>query len=358
MMKKLILLFSLLLTASLSSQTLIRYDNIENYNWTGSGWAVGFGSASGYYTNASVSSNSSAALIGSGNGSSPIEEGYYLLPNVTGLSSSNSYEFKFRLGAYRFSNSTASTSGNDASDYVTVQMSTDGGSTYTQEIRVTGFSNAIWNYNSASIYKISNGTLTTYSPTTGGNRTSTGDGYSSIILSLPYGITQCAFRIYCRSNSAGEEWWLDNIELWNVTPTPLPVELTYFEGNEEEGFNLLKWQTASESNSSHFIVEKSILGDFSEKIIVGSVLSSSYSQELIDYSLNDIKVDKVINYYRLTQYDRDGNYKVYPIVSIDNRIKREIDKILDLTGREIENSYEGWVIIFYKDGTSEKTYQY
>lgn len=124
-MKKLILFFSLSLTSSLSSQTLIRYDNIENYNWTGSGWAVGFGSASGYYTNAFVSSNSSAALIGSGNGSSAIEEGYYLLPNVTGLSSSNSYEFKFRLGSYRFSNSTATTAGNDAADYITVQMSTD-----------------------------------------------------------------------------------------------------------------------------------------------------------------------------------------------------------------------------------------
>jgi len=71
-----------------------------------------------------------------------------------------------------------------------------------------------------------------------------------------------------------------------------------------------------------------------------------------------MKVGDYINYYRLTQYDIDGEYKEYPVIAIDNRIKKEIDKIVDLSVIEVDEYYKGFVIIFYKNGEFVKTYQF
>ena len=163
-------------------------------------------------------------------------------------------------------------------------------------------------------------------------------------------------RLRFRQNSSIAQFRIDDVYMYG--PTSLPVELTYFDGVKQDGFNLLKWQTASEYNSSHFIVEKSITGDFSDRTIVGNLLSMVNSQEITDYEVLDMKVGDYINYYRLTQYDIDGEYKEYPVIAIDNRIKKEIDKIVDLSGIEVDEYYKGFVIIYYKNGEFVKTYQF
>jgi hypothetical protein len=163
-------------------------------------------------------------------------------------------------------------------------------------------------------------------------------------------------RIRFRQNSTAAQFRIDDVMLYS--PVSLPVELTYFDGIKQDGFNLLKWQTASEHNSSHFIVEKSTTGDFENSVIVGNIIGSGYSQEIIDYDLLDMKVENAINYYRLIQYDFDGEFKVYPIIGIDNRVKKDVVKIVDLTGREVNQFYKGWVIIYYNNGETFKTYQY
>lgn len=163
-------------------------------------------------------------------------------------------------------------------------------------------------------------------------------------------------RLRFRQNSSTAQFRIDDVMLFS--PTSLPVELTYFDGIKQDGFNLLKWQTASEHNSSHFIVEKSTTGDFKNPTIVGNIMGSGYSQEVIDYDLLDMKVENTINYYRLIQYDFDGEFKEYPIITIDNRTKKDIIKILDLTGRQVNETYKGWVIIYYDNGEVLKTYQY
>ena len=161
-MKKIILLLCLLINIPLLSQTLLRYDYIETNNWA-NGWSVGYGNNTGFYTNAFVSSNASAALIGTGNGTSNIEEGVYVLSNVTGLNSLFEYELRFRLGSYKFNGPSATTAGLDVADYLLLYVSYDNAVNLIQEIRINGFNNTLYNYGSTQLYKTANGTLSTYS---------------------------------------------------------------------------------------------------------------------------------------------------------------------------------------------------
>ena len=350
-MKRLMLVSSLLFGLFVNGQTVLYYDNIETYNWMGAWWNVN--GNSGYYNNASVSSNLSAAIYGLGTGTSTIEQNWYSMPNVTGLNSSGTYTLKFRLGSYRFS-STATTRGVDAADYVDVQVSTNGGVSYVSEIRVTGNNNAFWDYNtSGTINAICNGVLNTYQTGSTGNQTSTGLGYSVISLTLPAGITQVAIDILCRVNAAGEEWWLDDIQLIETLPISLPVEFISFEGSHKGGVNFLEWKTGSEYNSAYFSLERSVDGiNWGEIAVVGSV---GNSDGVNDYWFEDDNFEDVINYYRLVQIDNDGTENSFGgIISIDNEQDVYVVRRVNLLGQEVSDFSNGLFIEILSDGSIKK----
>jgi len=349
-MKKLLFLFILISYLGFS-QTPYKFDYVETFDadWSGVWWIPA--STTGYFTNAFVSSTSSAAIYGLGSGTSTYESDWYSFPNLV-VDPSYDYQFKFRLGSYRFT-STATTRGVDGADYVTVQLSTNGGVSYVNELRITGNANAFWDYNTAASFtKTANGTLTTIGPAAGGNRTATGDGYSVIQLNIPAGTSQIAIDIFARANSAGEEWWMDNFELTRIGG-PLPVELLYFEGTQYSTFNMLKWATASEQNSSHFIVEKSTDGENWREIAIKP--SAGNSTEKIYYSFPDDVNYLGLNYYRLVQYDIDGQSKIYGPIVLNNEIKeKKVIKYVNLMGQEISPETSGVVFEVYEDGTSKK----
>jgi hypothetical protein len=346
---KQLFLFLLLPLLSLT-QTLYKFDYVETFDadWSGAWWVPA--ATTGYYTNAFVSSTSSAAIYGVGSGTSVYESDWYSFPNLV-VNSSYDYQFKFRLGSYRFT-STATTRGVDGADYVTVQLSTNGGVSYVNELRITGNANAFWDYNAASYTKTANGTLTTIGPAAGGNRTATGDGYSVIQLNIPAGTTQIAIDIFARANSAGEEWWMDNFELTRIGG-PLPVELLYFDATAYPKYNMLTWSTASEKDASHFIIERSV--DAENWIKVGEKAAAGNSSELQNYSYQDVITESAIHYYRLIQYDIDGAYEIYGPIVIDNTRKlKKIIKYVDLMGREVTPEAQGIIFEIYEDGTSKK----
>lgn len=349
-MKKLILAISCALGLGVSGQTVLYYDNIETYNWLGSWWIVN--SNSGYYNNASVSTTLSAAMYGLGTGTSAVEQNWYVMPNVTGLNPSANYVFNFRLGSYRFS-STNTTRGVDVGDYVEVQVSTNGEVSYVSELRITGNNNAFWNYNSLGVINATaNGALDIYQSGVG-NQTSTGLGYSTISLSLPPGITQVAIDILCRSNAAGEEWWLDNIQLIEVLPIALPVELISFEGFNQGGTNLLKWKTGSEYNSGYFYLDRSVDGDVWEEIAV--VGAAGNSTEELEYQFRDVDFEDGINYYRLTQVDIDGTEEWFDnVIAIDNTSDEQVVRRFNFLGQEVSDDYSGIYIEILDDGSVKK----
>jgi hypothetical protein len=133
----------------------------------------------------------------------------------------------------------------------------------------------------------------------------------------------------------------------------LPIELLSFEGKKQVNSNMLYWSTASEHNSSHFIIEKSVDGfKWSD---IGQVLSAGNSTQKIEYSLEDKDVSQVINYYRLHQYDIDGVDEVFGPIAINNRDRINIiAKRINLAGQEVNENATGIIIEIYEDGSIKR----
>jgi len=354
-MKKLLFTFIFVIgtiTTTLSqTETLIASDYIETFDWSGA-WFFN-NPTTGYYSDISVTPTASAVIYGTGNNSR--EEDWYSLPAVT-VDPFKEHIFRMRLAAQTISSPTANTAGLDGGDYITVQLSKNGGG-FVSELRVRGFSNATWDYSSTAVAsKVSDGNLTIFTPSGGGDRTNLGDGYSYIELTIPPGPSSIAIDVYCRVNRGGEDWWMDNFELYEVSGISLPVTLLHFEGQEIGGSNILNWATASESNSDYYDVEFS--RDAYSWYSLGTVSAAGNSNMTLDYSFVDVTPLSTINYYRLVQYDWDGNFEIYGPIAIDNRKEeKRIVKYVSLSGQEINpTSTTGLVIAIYEDGTTTKVY--
>jgi len=145
-----------------------------------------------------------------------------------------------------------------------------------------------------------------------------------------------------------------NIKLAISNSTSLPIELLYFNGVSSGRNNFLFWETASESNCSHFNIQKTFDGDYWENLV--TINGSGNSNTKIKYKAIDYNVKPIINYYRMQQVDFDGHAVTYETISIDNRIdKKEVLSMTNLLGQEINENYRGMVIITYVDGSIEKT---
>ena len=85
----------------------------------------------------------------------------------------------------------------------------------------------------------------------------------------------------------------------------LPVELLSFTAEAGQRTVALEWTTASESNSSHFVVERSSDGYTFGPI--GEVAAAGTSHSLLAYAFLDEQPLRGTTYYRLTQVDLDGS---------------------------------------------------
>lgn len=92
----------------------------------------------------------------------------------------------------------------------------------------------------------------------------------------------------------------------------LPVELTHFSIRcEEQQAAAIHWSTAKEFGASHFVVEQSVNGlDWNTLNSVPATGTSTRGQQ---YRISDEAVTGALKYYRLVQYDSDGQYQVYPM---------------------------------------------
>ena len=101
-----------------------------------------------------------------------------------------------------------------------------------------------------------------------------------------------------------------------TTTCIVPVILTYFNAAVKNYDVQLSWQTATEVNSSHFIIEKSAdQQSFSE---AGRVAANGFSDTRVNYNFTDNKptvFDRPV-FYRLKMVDRDGSYKYSKIISV------------------------------------------
>ncbi|WP_460502004.1 hypothetical protein [Hymenobacter agri] len=98
---------------------------------------------------------------------------------------------------------------------------------------------------------------------------------------------------------------------------PLPVELTAFTATAKNLDALLAWNTASEKNSDHFDVERSLNGtDF---VKIDEVKGQGTSTASTDYARTDAGIGakaEGLVYYRLKQVDADGTSSYSPVRSV------------------------------------------
>jgi hypothetical protein len=149
-----------------------------------------------------------------------------------------------------------------------------------------------------------------------------------------------------------------NIKLLISDPTPLPIELSSFDGVTAGPHNKLFWETFTENNTSHYNIQKSRDGE--NWLTVATVGAAGNSTHKIDYSIVDYNVEPIINYYRLQQYDLNGVYDTFGPIAINNMNLTSIKKVIayvNLNGQTVDpsklNSMDVYIEI-YEDGTMRK----
>jgi len=95
----------------------------------------------------------------------------------------------------------------------------------------------------------------------------------------------------------------------------LPVRLLDFSGRKQTQGVSLSWNTASEENFRHFIVEHSQDGIHFNA--VGTVLGKGNAAAKSDYQFWHRQPVQGANYYRLRQVDRDGSFAYSKVVNVD-----------------------------------------
>jgi hypothetical protein len=142
-------------------------------------------------------------------------------------------------------------------------------------------------------------------------------GVSKANISLSAAINGQAVAVWSEDRTSGTNDY--RIYAQNITSSlaPLPITLGNFTGINKSETALLSWTTMFENNNKGFKIERSRDGiNFSE---VGFVLSKSIngnSAVSLQYNYTDSKPFIEGTYYRLKQYDLDGNFTYSQIIYI------------------------------------------
>ncbi len=132
-------------------------------------------------------------------------------------------------------------------------------------------------------------------------------------FTLGAGQTSVRYRILNnQTGGCGNDLAIDDITFDRVMST-LPVTGLQTSAVRNNNDVTIKWSTLTESNTSHFVVEKSTNGKDWEAI--GSEAAAGNSIFKKEYSLNDTK-PATENYYRIQQVDIDGTFTYSNVVTI------------------------------------------
>lgn len=128
----------------------------------------------------------------------------------------------------------------------------------------------------------------------------------------------------------------DVSNLYTNNSTTLPVNLISFTAKVQNNAALLSWETASETNNSHFEVKRSIDGvnfNILNTVAAKSVNGAKY--QLIDYSpVNGT------NYYQLLQVDLDGKTTDLGVKMVSFNLKNTTKVFPNPTTDKIEVTFE------------------
>jgi hypothetical protein len=178
----------------------------------------------------------------------------------------------------------------DAADEAHIEVSNDGGSTWT----------GVWDQVGTDI-----------------RNTHESINISSIAAN------QSNVKVRVRSVQPGWDWWwaVDNFQVFGSYI--IPVELTSFSAEIIDSKVFLNWETATETNNMGFEIERK--SGAAEFVKIGFVEGHSTTTEKQNYQFIDIMKDVQANSltYRLKQIDYDGSYEYSTEVFVDNQAPTE-----------------------------------
>jgi len=149
---------------------------------------------------------------------------------------------------------------------------------------------------------LKNATLYGKSPSLGSNANANGAGDVAMIFNDDNTIT---FYVLSTNNGFGA------YKLTNI----VPVELASFAATTDKNNVNLNWSTATETNSSEFVIErKATDGNWSS---VGSVRAAGTSTSPLAYSFIDRNVETGKYSYRLRQIDLDGSATTFKAIEVE-----------------------------------------
>ncbi|MCH2199681.1 MAG: T9SS type A sorting domain-containing protein [Flavobacteriales bacterium] len=157
---------------------------------------------------------------------------------------------------------------------------------------------------------------------------------------------------YTADNTAYSfDWDLTGVTL-DCSFAFLPVELTEFDGTVYPDRNELRWTTATELNNSHFEIERSTNGLNWE--VIGEVLGQGTTQEQTSYIYNDRTRPFGTAYYRLHQFDFNGENEYSPMIAFTHEADADILALYPNPGKgrfrmDIKMKFEQVVLISLMD---------
>ncbi len=138
----------------------------------------------------------------------------------------------------------------------------------------------------------------------------------------PMEVLQVLKTTATRSTNPDNEYGWGIINALNaMNLVTIPVELTLFNGNYEDGVVNLKWITATETNNFGFEVERR--NDYSNYESIGFVNGNGTSTNRVTYNFVDVNLSSNKYYYRLKQIDFDGTFEY------SNEVEIEIESLSD-----------------------------
>lgn len=131
--------------------------------------------------------------------------------------------------------------------------------------------------------------------------TLTGNNVNNLSIDIPVaGLNPGEHTLYIRSLS--NPWSMTTIATFTVN-APLPVKWVYFKGELKNNESLLSWTVSQQKNVGRYAIEHST--DGVNYVAIGEVAAIDNSTT---YSFTHSNPLKGVNYYRIKEVDKDGEY--------------------------------------------------
>jgi hypothetical protein len=169
------------------------------------------------------------------------------------------------------------------------------------------------------------------------NVTNAATGWT-IMKQATYALTGWTLNGVCAASTVAQinRNSMTNFSVFGIaqSPSPLPIELLYFDGEIVGEDNLLTWATVTEQNNDYFTLERSRNGfDFE---VMGTIAGAGTSTNTLHYNQFDYDPFAGTSYYRLKQTDFDGQYIYSQTIALNRGMQEAV--LSDLFPNPANNS--------------------